>query len=86
MTSLPGPAPSAVDQAVIEVKTSFFFLAFILYLCKPRVAINGQESLQNWGTVAFPVPPGRHILTSAQALSNATASASPPRRHRAHRI
>lgn len=60
MTSPQGP-PSAPDgQAVIEVTTSFFFLAFVLYLCKPRVAINGQPAIQKWGTVTIPVVPGRY--------------------------
>jgi hypothetical protein len=61
MMTAPQPAqPTSTDQAVIEVKTSFFFLAFVLYLCKPRVAINGHESIQAWGTVAIPVPPGQY--------------------------
>ena len=42
-----------------------------------------SKALLGLRAASFPVPPGRHILTSAQALSNATASASPPRRHRA---
>ena len=60
MTFASEPVPTAGDQAVIEVTTSFHFLAFILYLCKPRVAINGHESTQRWGAVAIPVPPGRY--------------------------
>ena len=61
MTGVRFPAPAPLhSQAVIEVTTSFFVLAFVLYLCKPRVAINGHEAVQKWGTVSIPVAPGRY--------------------------
>jgi len=62
MTSPQGSNPAPADQAVIEVKTSFIFVAFILYFCKPRVALNGQEAIQSWGTVSIPVVPGRYTV------------------------
>ena len=40
------PAPPGSDHAVIEVTTSFFFLAFILHFCKVFVALNGQPAQQ----------------------------------------
>ncbi len=58
----PGSVPTSSDQAVIEVKTSFIFLAFLLYFFKPVVALNGAEQKQNWGTVSIPVPPGRYTV------------------------
>ena len=45
---------------MIEVTTSFFFLAFVLHFCKVFVALNGQPAQQRWGTVAIPVAPGRY--------------------------
>ena len=53
----PGLEPG---QGVIEVTTSFFALAFLLYFCKPRVSINGHESIRPWGTASIPVPAGRY--------------------------
>lgn len=60
MTYPQGAPPAASDQAVIEVTTSFFVLAFVLHLCKPRVAINGQAAVQKWGAVSIPVAPGQY--------------------------
>jgi hypothetical protein len=63
MTAPQGPsAAPSTDQAVIEVRTSFFFLAFILHFCKVYVALNGQPAQQRWGTVAIPVAPGRYTV------------------------
>jgi len=59
MSSTPNP-PAASDQAVIEVTTSFFVLAFVLYFCKAYVCIDGQAAQQKWGAVSIPVAPGRH--------------------------
>ena len=60
MTFPQGTTTAPDDQAIIEVTTSFFFLAFVLHLCKPRVVINGQAAIQSWGTVSIPVVPGRY--------------------------
>ncbi|HWJ61397.1 MAG TPA: DUF2510 domain-containing protein [Acidimicrobiales bacterium] len=62
MTAPQNPGPTPADQAVIEVKTSFFFLAFLLHFCKVYVALNGQAAPQRWGTVAIPVAPGRYTI------------------------
>ena len=54
---------STSDQppSVIEVKTSFFVLAFIFGLFKPMVSIDGTPPFKvGWGTAPVPVPPGRH--------------------------
>ncbi len=63
MSFTPGPTPNppaSADQAVIEVTTSFFVLAFVLYFCKAYVCIDGQAAPQKWGAVSIPVTPGRH--------------------------
>jgi hypothetical protein len=63
MTVPQGPSAAATpDQAVIEVRTSFFFLAFILHFCKVYVALNGHAAQQRWGTVSIPVAPGRYTV------------------------
>lgn len=49
------------QQSVIEVKTSYFFLAFLLALFKPQCSINGTQPFPiGWGTTPVPVPPGRY--------------------------
>ena len=42
----------------LEVKTSFLPLMFLLYLCTPRIVINGQENRRPWGTHFWPLEPG----------------------------
>ena len=44
----------------IELKLGFFPLAFILFLCRPVVVIDGFMSERSWGTHFFPIKPGRH--------------------------
>lgn len=52
---------SPEPQSVIEIKTSYFFLAFILVLFKPQASINGTAPFPiSWGTTPIPVPPGRY--------------------------
>ena len=46
----------------IEVKTGFFPLAFILFLCTPVIEINGQKNIKSWGTHYFELLPGDHII------------------------
>ena len=49
------------QPAVLDVKPGFMFLAFLLYLLKPRVSINGSEPVRaQWGSNPYPVPPGRY--------------------------
>lgn len=45
----------------IEIRTRFFPLAFILFLCTPRIVIDGAAPVKRgWGTSSFTVSPGRH--------------------------
>jgi len=48
----------------IELKIGFSPLAFILYLCKSRISIDGGEPVvRRWGTERIPVQPGQHRVT-----------------------
>jgi hypothetical protein len=49
-------------KTVIEVKTNFFPLAFILFLCTPVIEINGQKNKRSWGTHFFEVKPGDYAV------------------------
>lgn len=54
------PADSGAMGA-IEVKSSFFPLAFLLFLFPAKASINGSADLnQGWGVQVYPVPAGRH--------------------------
>ncbi len=54
------PAP---PPAYLEVTTSFYALAFILGLFRPKLAVNGQEyGPISWGATPVPVPPGRYLV------------------------
>ena len=46
----------------LQVHTSFFFLAWILYFCMPKIEINGQVARRPWGTSHFDLPPGNYQL------------------------
>ena len=48
------------DTATIEVETGFFFMAFFLFACTPRIEINGEVHLKPWGRHKFEVAPGEH--------------------------
>ena len=50
------------EETGIEVHTGFLPLAFLLYLCTPRIEIDGTTYKQPWGTRFFPLPPGRHTV------------------------
>ena len=52
------------EQAAIEVKPTYFFMAFLLALCKPRIQLDGGPPEQyTWGEEhRFPVTPGRHSV------------------------
>ena len=55
------PMSSPVPTSAIDVHTSFFPLAFMLLLFKPKVAINGVVYDQgSWGDIRIPVPAGRY--------------------------
>ena len=40
-----------------------FPLAFLLYLCTPKVEIDGRVKTKKWGTHFFPLEPGRHEVS-----------------------
>jgi len=46
----------------LEVETAFFPLAFLLFLCTPTIAIDGQPHRRSWGTHFFELQPGRHTI------------------------
>lgn len=53
--------PGVGDLGAIEVRTSFFPLAFILAFFSTRVHIDGGGAIeQKWGTATYPIAPGRH--------------------------
>jgi hypothetical protein len=46
---------------VIEIKTSFFPLAFLFAFFTPKASIDGGPAFDvGWGTTPIPGPPGRH--------------------------
>jgi len=48
-------------EAIVEVRTSFFVLAFLLHFFKPQVAVDGAPGVSvAWGSTPIPVHPGRH--------------------------
>ena len=67
--NLPAPYdaayPATGDQQLggIELKTSFFPLAFLLYIFPAKAVIDGGGELENgWGTKVYPMPAGRHAV------------------------
>lgn len=46
----------------IEIKTGFFPLAVILFLCTPTIEINGKKYIKNWGRCFFELPPGDYRI------------------------
>jgi hypothetical protein len=48
------------DETGIEVTMSFFPLAWILYLCTPRIEVHGEIFVRPWGTHFIPLDPGRY--------------------------
>ena len=46
----------------VEIKTGFFPLAFLLFMCTPRIEIDGRVNLRPWGTHFFELPPGPHTI------------------------
>ena len=46
----------------LQVHSSFFFLAWILYFCTPKIELNGQPARRPWGTASFDLPPGNYQL------------------------
>ena len=53
---------AANSQSGVEVKLSFFPLAFLLLACTPRVEIDGQANKKYWGTHFFPLSAGPHKI------------------------
>lgn len=56
------PSDVEVDVTGVEVKLSFFALAFFFFACTPRVEIDGKVRKKAWGTHFFPVSPGKHTI------------------------
>src|SRR3979409_2196682 len=49
------------QPAGIRVITGFIPLAFLLYLCTPRLHLDGGPAVrQKWGVTDIPLSPGRH--------------------------
>ena len=46
----------------VEIKLSFFPLAFFLFFCRPTVVINEKSHRLNWGTHFIELPPGPHDI------------------------
>lgn len=46
----------------IEVKTGFFLLAFILFMCTPVIEINGEKNRRPWGNHFFDLAPGDYVV------------------------
>jgi hypothetical protein len=46
----------------IQVKTSFFPLAFFLFFCDPVIVIDHNPLKAYWGTRFFSVTPGKHTV------------------------
>ncbi|MFT4200375.1 hypothetical protein [Gordonia sp. (in: high G+C Gram-positive bacteria)] len=53
------PPPGALAQG-LQLTTKFFPLAWILFLLKPKIEINGQPIPGRWGVNSIPLPPGQH--------------------------
>lgn len=57
----PNGPPEA--QTGIQVRTKFFFLAFLLYFFKTQIAVDGGAPVQRpWGETFIPVAPGHHAV------------------------
>ena len=52
--------PQQAGGGAIEITAKVFPLQFLLYIFKPRAAINGQEVPISWGATSLPVAPGRY--------------------------
>ncbi len=47
----------------IRIETGFTPLAFLLYLCRPRLVLDGGDEMElPWGDAWFPVAPGDHTV------------------------
>ncbi|HEY8471635.1 MAG TPA: hypothetical protein VIL37_03250 [Natronosporangium sp.] len=61
----PAPPPGAQGgggQTAIAVTTKFLWLAWIFFLIKPKIFLNGHEVPAVWGRNVIPVQPGQHHL------------------------
>ena len=45
-----------------ELRTSFFFAFWILFLIKPHIALNGRVEQRPWGITTVDLPAGRYRL------------------------
>ncbi len=46
----------------LEIKTSFFPLAWFLYFVTPVIEINGKKHKMKWGTHSFDLPVGDYVV------------------------
>jgi len=53
---------SEQSRTGVEVKVGFFPLAFLLFLCTPRIEIDETVHKRYWGTHFFELAPGRHTI------------------------
>jgi hypothetical protein len=55
--------PNADGQTGIRVTASFMPLAWILFLLKPHMGVNGSDVVGAWKQpMFFPTPPGQHTV------------------------
>jgi len=75
-----------MEQSTIKVHTSFLFLQFLLFFCKPIIAIDGGTSEKHSsGDTSLEVSPGQHTVhvetsyffrTVAKATTTVTVGAN----------
>jgi hypothetical protein len=53
---------SSSSQTGIEVRLSFFWGAFFLYACMPRIEIDGAVEKRYWGSHFFATSSGKHNI------------------------
>ena len=64
----PPKRQNAGPESGVEVTTKFFPLAFLFYLCTPRIQIGEDVYVRGWGAHFFPLPPGRHTIKAHNTL------------------
>ena len=52
----------AESRTGVEVHATFFPLSFFLFLCTPRIDIDGKVQKKPWGRHFFSLNPGRHTV------------------------
>lgn len=46
----------------LEIKTTFFPLAWFLYFVTPTIEINGEKQKKKWGNTFFALSPGEYLI------------------------